>query len=135
MSDEEQRRYDRRLYIVSLIVTVLTVALLVGGLVFYFWSDNEASKEKQYINEHASNIGVVVDKNTREWKGTNFYVVAEHTATNSAGEEITFINTYRVPWEDYVQIEVGDYVHGEYTHYVQSGSWSYVSFEKAEVKT
>ena len=129
--EEEERSWKRRLAI-GYVFTALAAILIAAALAFMFWSDAQKSDAQQFQYQNASTSGTVIEKYTHEYKGTSFYVTVEHQSITEDGEPLTFTKDYRIPWEDYAQIEIGDIVHAQYTHFVDSGLWQYVSFEKAQ---
>lgn len=83
-------------------------------------------KRTEALQESMSTTAIVCEKYTAEGKGTHFYVVGAHEAVNHKGESVTAYVDYKVPWEEYLQIEIGDTIITEYHGGVIG--WRYVSF-------
>ena len=117
------------------ICTIFVLALFVTGMILCFKHDNNEETRLRHLYENADTTGTVVDKHTFERKGTHFHIIVEYNSTDMSGEKTTFTQEYRIPWEDYVQIEIGDEVLSSYNNKVNPtvvNGWDYITFVKTE---
>lgn len=117
------------------ICTLLVIALFVTGMALYFIHDGNDAERLAFLYENADTTGTVVDKHTYERKGTHFVITVEYESLDMTGEGTTFTQKYHIPWEDYVQIEIGDAVLSSYNNKVNPtvvNGWHYISYEKKE---
>lgn len=117
------------------VCTLLVVVLFIVGMALYFIHDNNEAERLTLIYENADTTGTVIDKHTFERKGTHFHIIVEYDSTDMSGEKTTFTQEYRIPWEDYVQIEIGDAIISSYNNKVNPtvvSGWDYITFVKTE---
>ena len=96
--------------IICYVCAIITAVAIFVGAGFLQWNDIQHER----LHENTSTTAVVTDKYTTERKGTFFCVVAEHEAIDNEGNKIIVSRVYSVPWEDFVQIEIGDTIITQY---------------------
>lgn len=116
------------------ICTIVAIVLLITATTLASIKAANEREELRFLYENANTKGIVVEKHTSEYRGTYFHITAEHESQTMSGERTTFTREYTIPWEEYIQIEIGDtiiaYYDNGYHPNTVSGGWKYVSSVK-----
>lgn len=113
-------------------IVYICCGLLLVAILMWCVSIRKTDIQQENLYENASPTAEVVDMYTDSIRGEGgmlFYIVAEHASVTSLGDSTTFTIEYKIPWKDYIQIELGDKIVTEYSKFY---GWSYITFEKVD---